>query len=160
MITISNDRTAPDFSAFKRRQQATLAHGDLAASRATRQASNKKHHKTRAHGALALRMAAALASTAMAWLLFSAVVSLSVPRRSQLMAATAGRQLAVQQQLSSGTCPQTWPQTSRNSTEYGLASSPRWAASGRSIKLCGRTATSRNVEQPIADARASLGDWR
>jgi len=161
MTTIVNFRAATDVSAIKKRQQATWAISHQTANRAATQNVSEQRHMARARGALALRIAAALASIATTWMLLSAVVSLSEPRRSQLIAATAGRQLALEKQkLSSDAYPQTWPQTSRSSSENVLESSHRWAVSRRSIKPRGHTATRGNFEQPIADARANLPDWR
>lgn len=77
MTTIVNFRTAPDSSAIKKRQQATWAIGHQATSRATTQNVSKQRHIARARGALALRIAAALASIATTWMLLPAVVLLS-----------------------------------------------------------------------------------
>ena len=50
----------------------------------------------RTHIAVAVRITAAVASIATTLTLLSAVVSLSEPQQSQLIAATASRQMAIQ----------------------------------------------------------------
>jgi hypothetical protein len=51
--------------------------------------------------AVAVRIAAAVASIAISWALTSAVVSLSEPQRTQLIVSAASRQMATQNKTSS-----------------------------------------------------------